>query len=217
MPASCNAVPRARKLTPGKIVKLIILCAFATGCNFLLNTLICEVFLLPLFLDTLFTCAVCFAAGPIPGILTGILTAVLIVLRTEQVTTYYYILCSIAEVLLIWSFCRSWAENTEPESASPISKIAILLLVFITDSGMLSVLGGIIDFVIHVVLLQKNILFSPEDAFKLGLLRNNVPLLAADVLSRIPINIVDRFIVIFGGYFLAQPVKKFLRGKRPVR
>jgi hypothetical protein len=205
----------ARNLSPGTIAKLIILCFLATGCNFLLNTLICEVFLLPLFLDTIFTCAVTFAAGPILGIITGILTTVLIVLRTGQVTTYYYVVCSAAEVLLIWGFRRSWAEHTEPEPASPISKIAILLLVFITDSGMISVLGGIVDYVIHVILLQKNILFSPEDAFKLGLLRNNVPLLAADVLSRIPINIVDRFIAIFGGYFLAQGVNKFLRGKRP--
>jgi hypothetical protein len=40
----------------------------------------------------------------------------------------------------------------------------------------------------------------PEDTFKLGLIRNNMPVLAAAILSRIPINIVDRFIGIFCGY-----------------
>jgi len=38
---------------------------------------------------------------------------------------------------------------------------------------------------------------------------NNLPTLAVNILSRILINIVDRFIVIFGGYFISRVLVKF--------
>jgi hypothetical protein len=53
------------------------------------------------------------------------------------------------------------------------------------------VLLGIPDYALH-----------PHTFFKLGLMRNRLPLLAVDILSRIPVNIVDRFITAFGGYGL---------------
>jgi len=52
--------------------------------------------------------------------------------------------------------------------------------------------------------------YSPSDIFKLGFLRHNAPVLAAGILSRIPINIVDRFIVIFGGYGISLIFRKWL-------
>jgi hypothetical protein len=53
--------------------------------------------------------------------------------------------------------------------------------------------------------------YSPEDRFKLGLLRSNMPLLWASILARFPINIVDRFIVMFGGYSVSLGIKRFLK------
>jgi hypothetical protein len=52
--------------------------------------------------------------------------------------------------------------------------------------------------------------YSFEDTFELGLLRNNVPVLAAAILSRIPINIVDRFFAIFGGYGLSLLFRRLI-------
>jgi hypothetical protein len=72
----------------------------------------------------------------------------------------------------------------------------------------MSVTGGIIDYVISSLSIMRT--YSPEDNFKLGLLRNNVPLLATAILSRIPINIIDRFIVIFGGYGVSLLYRKWL-------
>jgi hypothetical protein len=76
-----------------------------------------------------------------------------------------------------------------------------------------SVLGGIIDFIYYEILPGIKLHFSPEDTFKMGLLRNPMPILAVDIISRIPVNIVDRFIVIFGGFFISHLVRKaaFLR------
>jgi hypothetical protein len=76
------------------------------------------------------------------------------------------------------------------------------------DCLLISVVGGIIDFVLYNLLAAPRGAY-PEDIFKLGLYRNNVPALAAAILSRIPINIVDRFIAIFGGYGISLLYRRF--------
>ena len=50
--------------------------------------------------------------------------------------------------------------------------------------------------------------FSSEDTFKISLFRGGLPLLLVNIFSRIPINIVDRFIVIFGGFFISHGLEK---------
>jgi hypothetical protein len=61
------------------------------------------------------------------------------------------------------------------------------------------------------VLLHPKLYFSAEDTFKVGgLLDSGIPLLAMNILSRIPVNIIDRFIVIFGGFFIAEGIKRLL-------
>jgi hypothetical protein len=76
--------------------------------------------------------------------------------------------------------------------AAPLMALAAL------DCIVVSIVGGVIDFILNRLLAVPRA-FYPEDIFKLGLIRNNMPALAAAILSRIPINIVDRFIVVFGG------------------
>ena len=82
------------------------------------------------------------------------------------------------------------------------------MLVVVFDCMTVSVIGGIIDFILTLLKAPKA--FYPEDSFKLGLLRNNVPVLATAILSRIPINIMDRFFVIFGGYGVSLLYRKII-------
>jgi len=42
-----------------------------------------------------------------------------------------------------------------------------------------------------------------EDVYKAGIQQNLFPVPIMNILSRIPVNLVDRFIVIFGGYFIS--------------
>jgi hypothetical protein len=63
----------------------------------------------------------------------------------------------------------------------------------------------------QLFLKQQPPYYSPEDTFKLGLIAGNLPALAVSILSRIPVNIVDRFIVIFGGYFISRGLVKITR------
>ena len=192
-----------------------MLCAVGTGGNFLLNTLCFRTLKIPLFLDTVFTAAVSFAAGLVPGIATALLTYAAIGARDGALTPF--IVCSVAEVLLIcWLNpakplgLRSRDTQTEPVAASSVGIFAKLILLYITTAFMVSIMGGVIDFLYHNVLAMHKPYFSSEDTFKINLLQRGLPLLLVNILARIPINIVDRFIVIFGGYFISRGLRRIL-------
>jgi hypothetical protein len=47
---------------------------------------------------------------------------------------------------------------------------------------------------------------GPELLFKLTLLRRNLPLVGVEILSRIPLNVIDRLVSAFGAYGIAALV-----------
>jgi hypothetical protein len=214
----------AKSLARG--IKLIVLCILAVGANYVLNTLSVFILKLPLFLDTVFTCAVTFTAGPVPGMVVGVLTTIIILFRDSS--TWLFVFCTIAEVLLVWlmkpgprdpfpGFSRRSREAELPPAETKVSFIntfAGLLLLYIAACITVSVLGGIFDFILYDVLPNSKLHYSPEDTFKMGLLRGGPPILLANILSRIPINIVDRFVVIFGGFSLSLLLRGVFNDKR---
>jgi hypothetical protein len=196
-------------------VKLLLLCIGAAGANYLLAYLFMYVFKVPLFLDTVFNAAVCFYAGLIPGLITALLPPLVFTFIDGHAQPF--VLCSIAEVLLIWRLKPALSGGEPQTTALPetavtsfVGILARLMLLYIVCSIAISVIGGIIDLIYYTGLSNTKHGFSAEDAFKLGLLRSGIPTLAMNILSRIPVNIVDRFIVIFGGYFIARGMKKIV-------
>ncbi|MDR3343133.1 MAG: hypothetical protein LBT14_10195 [Treponema sp.] len=63
--------------------------------------------------------------------------------------------------------------------------------------------GGLIAAFIRIVFPQAEFGVSPELLFKVGLLRKHFSLVAIEIVSRIPVNIIDRIIAAFGGYGIA--------------
>ena len=185
-----------------RIIKILLLCILAAGANYVVSTLVLRV---PLFLDTLFSAAICFTLGLWPALLTALITQVLTCIRESSITPIFFILCSIAELLLIYRLNPARSKTTP----SLAGTFAGLLLLYIASCIVISVLGGVIDFVYHNVLANSKLYFSPEDTFKISLALNETPALLMNILSRIPVNIVDRFIVIFGGFFISRGLKKF--------
>jgi len=202
------------------ILKILVLCivsAFGNiGLSYLLNTR-----LNVLFADTFFTIAMCFTAGWLPGIITGIffnqLAAslyyfLLIGLLFDTTWSLFYI-CTLAEIALVCFFhakmkSREVAFLKKPSFNSFIGIATDLLVLVAIDCIVISVLGGTIDFI-----MSKNsapVASSFVDTFKLGLLRNNVPLLLAAILARIPINIIDRLFAVFGGYGISLVYRKWI-------
>lgn len=193
-------------------IVLFSLCFLAMKANNYMGVTV-RIFKLPLFLDTMFTCALSFAGGIVPGLMVVVLTAVDVILRGKEFWPFQ--LCSLAEVLLICLLRpgknrrSSSLKGAGPEkTASFISTLAVLLVLYAAACITISVLGGIIDFVLYDILAENKAYHSPEDTFKIGLLRGASPIVVTNILARIPINIVDRFIVIFGGFSLSLPLGK---------
>ncbi|MCL2442637.1 MAG: hypothetical protein FWD13_04135 [Treponema sp.] len=203
-----------------KFIIVSLLCILAAAMNFLLNTLSVYFLKIPLFLDTLFNAVVCFTAGLFPGIITALLSYTALSIRNGNFDPF--IICAIVEVLLIWRLrpaelppiVRRNELRTKimPETAvaSFVSKIAKLMLLYIICCVTISILGGLIDYFYYTVMSNSKSYFSAEDTFKIGFLRGGIPVLAMNILSRIPVNLVDRFIVIFGGYFISRVICRFV-------
>ena len=85
------------------------------------------------------------------------------------------------------------------------------MILYITVCIVISILGGLIDYVFYTVLPNIKPAFSAEDAFKEWPLYDPRPVLAMNILSRLPVNLIDRFIVISGGYFISRAVIKLIK------
>jgi len=203
-----------------KFLKIAVLCILSAIGNVLGSYLRIKTGI-PLYIDTIFNAAICFSAGLLPGVITGML---LFPVMNYWVNMFFrgpslgffgniWEICILVEIILVWFFYKKMKEREAvffEDSAlhTFIGVAAQLLVLAVLDCIVISVTGGIIDYVLSSLSMPRT--FSPEDNFKLGLLRNNVPLLATAILARIPINMVDRFIVIFGGYGISLLYRKWL-------
>jgi len=206
------------------IWKILVLCAVCAFCNAGLSYLLNNLLKVPLYADTIFTVAMCFTAGALSGILTGavfsplaflLVCKYLLGLPFETIwVRNIFTICVLAEIALVCFFHAKIKSREEfflqKPSLNSFTGVATHLLVLVAlDCIVVSICGGTIDFILGK--LSAPLAYSPEDAFELGLLHNNVPVLTTAILSRIPINIVDRFIAIFGGYGISLVFRKVVR------
>ena len=193
-------------------LKLLLIIILAAAANSGINFLCVNIIKVPLFLDTVFTAAITFSLGLIPGLSVAVSAMLLLNIYYNSINPY--ILCSIAEVLLIWALKPADPEITkfatkEKIIASYTGVAAKLMLLYIVCAISISVLGGVINYVSDMI-RGPSLYYSPEDVFKLGFIMSDLPALAVNILSRIPVNLVDRFIVIFGGYFISRGIVKLM-------
>ena len=211
--------------------KIIILCLVSAFANAAVSYIISGLLNVPLYVDTIFTAAMCFTAGMFSGIITGaflsplffflVYKLILNVPLEVALLRNIFIICILAEVFLVCYFYKKikireavFLEKLTSKQDLQFAFIPVavqLLLLVVLDCIVISVLGGITEYIVNQFSVPWK--FSPSDIFKLGLLRYNAPVLAASILSQIPINIVDRFIVIFGGYGISLVFRKWLSVK----
>ena len=208
--------------------KIIILCLVSAFANAAVSYIISGLLNVPLYVDTIFTAAMCFTAGMFSGIITGaVLSPLFFFLVFKFILTMpldvtllrnVFIICILAEIFLICYFHKKIKKREDvfleklaakKDALFAFIPVAVrLLLLVVLDCVVVSVLGGIIELIIDQFSVPWK--YSPSDIFKLGFLRYNAPVLAAGILSQIPINIVDRFIVVFGGYGISLVFRKWL-------
>ena len=211
-----KSCPAIHELSFRKIIKLALFCLSAVLINLLLSASVMNFLRFPLFLDTVFTAVITFAFGLVPGIFTAVFTWLIPCILHRSFT--FFVLCSIAEVLLISVLKPSAPDipayaSKERITASYTSLASKLLLLYILCVITISVLGGTINYMKQLFIEEHSYYFSVDDIFKPGLIVYNLPGLVINILARIPVNIVDRFIVIFAGYFISRGLVKFTQDK----
>ena len=195
------------------------LCVLAAALNSLIYPLVVHVFRMPLFVDTVFTAAITFYAGLIPGLATALLTWVIGFTIKDGIINPF-IICSIAEVIIIFLLKPSVVKTRgllsgEKKRLIFASTLVRLMILYITVCFAMSILGGLIDYIFYTVLPNIKPDYSAEDAFKEWSSDSRpIPVLILNIFSRLPINLIDRFIVIFGGYFISQGMVKIERKMR---
>ncbi|MDL2228674.1 hypothetical protein LJC14_00310 [Treponema sp. OttesenSCG-928-L16] len=214
-----------QKAAPPLFWKLCVLCLVSGFLSTPFSYFFSGILKLPLYLDTIFNVAVAFSAGLVPGLLAIFFNYLFNFFQYKQLmslplnevwTMYIFSICMIAEVVLVCAFHKG-IKNQEstflnkPSLNSFAGTASLLLVLVAIDCIVISVLGGLID--VARTVLSSSRLYWPEDNLKLGLLRNNMSLLWAAILSRIPINIVDRLVVIFGGYGISILYRKWLKAE----
>lgn len=199
-----------------RILKIFLFCTAAAILNYTIAFIPMHVLGMPLFLDTIFTAVISFLFGFIPGLVTTVIYLLISYIRHHDINIFF--ICIIAEVTLVSGLkpaidqpLKPFKSNKERDFAILISILARLMLLYITVFLAVSILGGLIDYIYYDIM--KNIwpYYTAPDIFKMAFTETGLPKLAINILSRIPINIIDRFIVIFGGYFIARILVKFTR------
>lgn len=207
-----------------RLIKIPLICALAAAANLLLMALR-DTLQLPLFVDTVFTVAVAFALGVVPGIAVALLTwAADGALGIGNQPFHPFVLVAIAEVFLARAL-----RPAEPQAAlSPqgpvygardsamrdrrttalLGVFARLVLVYVACVISASVLGGVIDFLHRTVMGADHTYPTAINVLRMAFSREGIHVLPANVLSRVIANMVDRLFVVFGGYFASRLIAR---------
>jgi len=178
---------------------------------------------LPLFLDTLLTVTVVFYAGLVPGLAVVLINWLLWLAISGSMTPF--IVVSVAEVFIVWRLMpqggAAWPDARGRRAfAEKTSVLATLMLLYIATSVSASVLGGLVHYFYVLITPETYQEFSsPDRVFRAVFYGGEIHVLARGILSRLPVNLIDRAFVVFGGFFLALGIRRLtdktrLRGSR---
>lgn len=191
----------------------ITICLIAIILNFLTASLFYNVLKIPLFFDTIWTVAVVFWLGLIPGLCVAVgynlLNYLVWVLKSgTRNFVFLYSICGILIVLSTWIFSRKKDEF----NFSPTVTVLYLILIALVSSFCSIIAGGLIDYFQYSycdVIEQMNPIKKFTDSF----VRQRFSLLASCILGQIPISFTDRLIATFAGFGIYRFIQKISRGR----
>ena len=216
-----------------KAALMLFLCIAGALLNIALNML-CTKFGIPLYLDTVLTVTLTLAGGLFWGVLTGALTNLIgHSIQFWGWEGYLFALCNIATAIITYLFIRLFpnelghagrrnvlqeetgqeifgvpAKNTFLRSlrlGKAMDRMMVLILLSFSLCIAMSVLGGLLTVLILVLRNPAD----PNPASVLlssTLFGDSVPIILKEILSRIPINIIDRLLTAFGGYGIVYAI-----------
>jgi len=215
-----------------KLIGSIIFCIAGALLNMIVYWIFITIMGLPLYLDTIFTITVTLLYGPLWGSITGALTNITSV-SVYGLEYYLFALCNVAAAIVTWLFMRLFprelnlsfgANSARTEgiiTAKPfyqagssrlsirlsvrlgavMDRVIVLTILSFTLCLAMSILGGCISVFIGFF---KATAVNP--AAVPTMFNRNIPILLNEILSRVPINIIDRLISAFAAFCVALGV-----------
>lgn len=170
---------------------------------------------LPAFFDTIFTVAITFYAGLVPGIIVAALTNPLMtVLRCLIYGTeifyfdFLYSACGIFIVLTTWTISR----NKKEFFFSRAVTVLYLLIIAFASSFLSCFSASFLDTFIRP-LFEKHSRFSAIDNFSIAFQKLKFNVFLSYLLPRIPLTVLDRIICTFSGFCVYHFAEKKLGGR----
>ena len=189
--------------------KTFILILAALMFNILTALLAIELHLV-LFLDTIFTVAITFYAGLIPGIIVAfiynpVMTIVLCLKNGHSFFIYdsLYCFCGMVIVLITWAFSRNKSNFQQNKS------VTIFYLIIISFSSAIAscLLASCLDTFIRPFFGPASG-FGPTDTFTNSFADLDIGDFLSYFLPRIPLTFLDRLISTFAGFFVYSLLAK---------
>ena len=178
---------------------------FCIVINFGFNHLSTFILHVPLFLDTIGTVALTFICGWLPGLFCALATTVI----DSLLGGYFlglptlYVICSFSAVFI----CHAFKERIF-SSDLLIVRLCYLFILSMAMCVVISILGGVIDTICMTYSDYKSNYPVASDFFKPNFIKLGLSMLGTNIISRFPINIVDRFITSIIAYNLTVLVKR---------
>lgn len=191
--------------------KIALFCFASIFLNLGVSLLFFDMLHIPLFMDTVFTVAIVFYLGLVPGLIVGILfnfvdTAFNYLVRgIVSPTNVCFALCGASIALITWAFAH---KKNEFQISVQIT-ILYLLLIALLSSFATVLIGGTIDF-IRFSYFEIPDSMAPIKQFTEGFVSQKFGLFASCILGQIPISITDRLVTTFAGYGVYKLYEKFL-------
>jgi len=205
-----------------KTLTMLLFCLAGVFLNILITRL-CFNAGLPLFLDTILTITVTLICGLPWGMLCGALTNVIYhSIFGYGWEAYLFTLCNIATAVVTWLFMRFFTRELavykldDTQQKSPLfsaksnflsalmDRIIILILFSFALCLTMSILGGLIATFIIIINSSYTEVKGITGVLSATMFDHNVPLVIKEIISRIPINIIDRLISVFAGFGIAK-------------
>lgn len=201
-----------------KILKTILLIIFAEIGN-LLVVLAGWPFRLPVFLDTVFTVAITFYTGLIPGLIVAAaynpLIKLLIYIISHEyngIYSIFYALCGMLIVVVTWLFSRKKDDFLYSRKVT----FLYLLVISFASAFASSFCGAFLDTVIRPFYdtpeLTSSETFFQNDPLSYLFSRLGFGAFLSFLLPRIPITVLDRIICTFAGFGVYKLYSRIVNG-----
>ena len=197
-----------------RAVKISLLCAGAVVGN-MATSYLASVLKLPCFLDTIFSVAITFYAGLVPGIIVAaVFNPLMTIFRglvTSTVISYYdflYAICGMLIVLATWFFSRKKSNFSFNRYVT-----VLYLLIIAFSSALLSCLSASALDTYVLPLFVSSSGFSSFDTVSLVFQQMRFGTFISYLLPRIPLTVLDRIICTFTGFGVYKLFVRIEKGR----